>query len=70
MPPVTVRKLVHGSRAVTPETALRLSRLFGTTPDFWLNLQRDYELEQAEDQGLAARIAAEVQPLAMPPHPL
>jgi len=42
-----VNELVHGKRGVTPDTALRLARFFGTTPEFWLNLQQAYDLYQA-----------------------
>lgn len=41
----TVGAIVHGRRAITPETALRLSRYFGTTPQFWLGLQADYDID-------------------------
>ena len=50
-------------RAVTPDTALRLSRYFGTTPEFWLNLQTAFDLSQARAVS-AARIAEEVRPRA------
>ncbi|WP_287371375.1 HigA family addiction module antitoxin [Oceanithermus sp.] len=39
-----VNELIHGKRGVTPDTALRLAKLFGTTPEFWLNLQLAYDL--------------------------
>ena len=48
-------------RAVTPDTALRLARYFGTTPQFWLALQSAYDLSVAEAE-IGARVAAEVQP--------
>jgi len=44
----TVNELLRERRAVSPEMALRLSRLFGTTPEFWLNLQRSVDLWDAE----------------------
>jgi addiction module HigA family antidote len=48
--PVTrVNDIVRGKRAVTADTALRLARYFGTTPQFWMNLQANYELELAQD---------------------
>jgi addiction module HigA family antidote len=48
--PVTrVNDIVRGKRAITADTALRLSRYFGTTPHFWMNLQANYELEKTED---------------------
>jgi antitoxin HigA-1 len=43
-----VNELVNGRRGVTPSTALRLARLFGTTPDLWLNLQLRWDLFHAE----------------------
>lgn len=46
--PPRIYKIVKGERSVTADTALRLSRLFGTTPRFWLNLQARYDLEVAE----------------------
>src|SRR5271156_2502555 len=50
MVPVTrINDIVRGKRAVTADTALRLSRYFGTTPQFWMNLQANYDLEQAAD---------------------
>lgn len=44
--PRRINEIVLGKRAVTPDTALRLSRYFGTTSRFWLGLQMDYELEE------------------------
>jgi len=45
-----INELIHGKRGVTPDTALRLSRLFGTTPEFWLNLQQAYDLYRARQR--------------------
>lgn len=42
-----INELVNGRRGVTPSTALRLAKYFGTTPDFWLNLQQRWDLYQA-----------------------
>ena len=48
--PVTrVNDIVRGKRAITADTALRLARYFGTTPQFWMNLQANYDLEIAQD---------------------
>ena len=48
--PVTrINDLVRGKRAITADTALRLARYFGTTAQFWMNLQANYELEKARD---------------------
>ena len=49
--PVTrVNDIVRGRRAITADTALRLARYFATTPQFWMNLQANYELELANDE--------------------
>ena len=48
--PVTrVNDIVRGKRAITADTALRLARYFGTTPQFWMNLQANYDLDLAQD---------------------
>jgi addiction module HigA family antidote len=48
--PVTrINDIVRGRRAITADTALRLARYFGTTPQFWINLQSNYDLELAQD---------------------
>ena len=53
VPARRINEIVHGQRAVTPDTALRLSQYFGTTPQFWLNLQMDYELRRiVRERGL------------------
>ncbi len=49
VPPRRINEIVNGKRAVTPDTALRLSLYFGTTPEFWLNLQTRYELERVKE---------------------
>jgi len=56
-----VSELVNGKRAITAETALRLARYFGTTPQYWMNLQLRYDLETAQDQW-STRIRAEILP--------
>jgi addiction module HigA family antidote len=61
VPPNRITAILAGERAVTAETALRLARHFGTAPDFWLNLQKAYELEVAE-RAEGRRIRAEVTP--------
>lgn len=48
VPTNRVTQILHGQRAVTGDTALRLGHFFGTTPEFWLNLQSIYELRLAE----------------------
>lgn len=49
VPPRRVNEIVHGKRAITADTALRLGRYFGIDPQFWLNLQTHYELRLAEN---------------------
>lgn len=46
VPPRRINEICLRKRAITPDTALRLSRYFGTTPHFWLGLQNDYDLEE------------------------
>jgi addiction module HigA family antidote len=60
VPAPRINDIVRERRAVTPDTALRLARYFGTTPDFWLALQSAYELKVAQRE-LGARINQEVQ---------
>ena len=50
VPPRRINEIVHGKRAVTADTALRLGRFFTMSPQFWLNLQTRYDLEVTEDQ--------------------
>ncbi len=56
-----INAIVAGRRAITADTALRLGRYFGTSPQFWINLQARYDLESTMDR-LAARIDREVRP--------
>lgn len=48
VPPRRINEIVHGTRAISVDTARRFSRFFGTTPHFWLNLQQSYDLRKAE----------------------
>ena len=50
VPPRRINEIVHGKRAVTADTALRLSRFFGTSDRFWLNLQTRFDLEVEKDR--------------------
>jgi antitoxin HigA-1 len=59
VPTNRVTGIVNGERAITADTALRLSRYFGTTPAFWMNLQTHYDLEVTSRKE-AARIEREV----------
>ncbi len=49
VPPRRINEIVHGKRSITADTALRLGRFFGMSPQFWLNLQNRYDLEVTED---------------------
>lgn len=59
LPSRSVNEIVHGKRAVTADTVLRLARHFGTTEAFWMGLQADYDLEEARTQ-LGDRLKREV----------
>jgi addiction module HigA family antidote len=62
MVPVTrINDIVRGKRAISADTALRLSRYFGTTPQFWMNLQANFDLERATD-ARGAEIASRIRP--------
>ena len=64
--PMRVSQIVRRQRAITADTALRLSRYFGTRPGWWLDLQSFYDLEVAADE-LEARIARTVKPCPLMP---
>src|SRR3990172_8093108 len=57
-----INAIVLGRRAITADTALRLARFFGNSPEFWLGLQTQYDLDVAEDH-LGKRLEREVRPL-------
>lgn len=59
VPPRRINEIVHGKRAVTADTALRLARYFGTSEAFWVGLQADYDLEEARER-LGDRLEREV----------
>ncbi|UCC83117.1 MAG: HigA family addiction module antidote protein [Gemmatimonadota bacterium] len=59
VPPRRINEIVHGKRAISADTALRLARYFGTSERFWLNLQTRYDLEVEKDR-LADRLEEEV----------
>ncbi len=50
VPGTRIHAIVNGKRDITPDTAMRLARYFGTTVEVWLNLQMRYDLEKAEDE--------------------
>lgn len=49
-----INEIVHGKRAITADTALRLSLFFGTSADFWMHLQSKFDLETIKDKSLEA----------------
>lgn len=59
VPPKRINEIVHGLRAITADTALRLGRRFGTSPQFWMNMQTQFDLETAAD-ALRGRLEREV----------
>jgi antitoxin HigA-1 len=63
VPPRRINEIVKGRRAITADTALRLGRYFGMSPEFWLNLQSHHDLEQ-EQVRLADRLDKAVKVLA------
>jgi len=60
VPPRRINEIVHGQRSISADTALRLSRYFGTSERFWVNLQARYDLEIEKDR-LGDRLQTEVQ---------
>jgi len=62
VPPRRINEIVLGKRAVSADTALRLARFLGTTPEFWLNLQASYDLRTARARA-GERIEHEVVPI-------
>lgn len=59
VPALRINQIVKGKRAITPDTAMRLGRYFGTSAEFWVNMQAHYDLEEARDR-LERRILREV----------
>jgi addiction module HigA family antidote len=59
--PNRITAIVHGTRGITGESALRLARYFGTSSEMWMNLQKRYELDVAQDE-FERRIEKEIQP--------
>ncbi len=57
-----IYKIVAGERGITADTALRLARYFGTSPQYWMNLQNRYDLQTAEEE-IGKEIEREVRPL-------
>ncbi len=63
MPPNRITAIVNGTRSVTADTALRLARYYGTTPEFWINLQAGHDLSRAWAES-GREIARAVRPRA------
>ncbi|MGZ5213899.1 MAG: HigA family addiction module antitoxin [Actinomycetota bacterium] len=64
VPPRRINEIVHGARAVSADTALRLARYFGTSERFWLNLQSQYDLDMEYDR-IGNRLEREITPRAV-----
>ena len=62
VPPRRINEIVHGKRGITADTALRLAKYFGTSAEFWLNLQTAFDLKQVEKEA-GGKIAEEVRPM-------
>ena len=65
VPPRRINEIVHGKRAVSADTALRLSRYFGLSERYWINLQARYDLEVEKDR-LEGRLEQEVRVFSAP----
>ncbi len=64
IPHSRVTAIIKGQRAITPDTALRLARYFGNSAEFWLGLQKEYDLRKAREE-LGTDIDREVTPLSL-----
>ena len=64
VPARRINEIVHGTRSITADTALRLGRYFGTSAQFWLNLQNHFDLEVQQDK-IGNRLDREVHVLAV-----
>lgn len=63
VPRTRIKRVVSGTRAISPDTAFRLSRYFGTSPEFWLNLQLGYELSVAAKDRKLVRDLEDILPI-------
>ena len=61
VPALRINQIVRGQRSVTADTALRLARYFGTTAEWWVNMQAHYDLEVARDE-IGETVTSEVKP--------
>ena len=64
IPHSRVTAIIKGERTITPDTALRLARYFGNSAEFWLGLQKEYDLRKAREE-LGSTIEREVAPLSL-----
>jgi len=64
VPPRRINEIVHGKRSITADTDLRLSRAFGTSEGFWLNLQASYDLE--EKRKAIKSVLSQISPICAP----
>ena len=64
VPPRRINEIIHGKRSITANTALRLGRYFGVSPQFWINLQAHYDLEVELDK-LGPKLEKEVKYFAV-----
>ena len=64
VPPRRINEIVKGRRRVTADTAMRLARFFKMTPEYWMGLQADYDLDIVRDE-LEEKIKLEVRPCAL-----
>jgi len=62
VPAPRINDIVNDRRAITPDTAIRLGRFFGTTPRFWMNLQTNYELRKMEDR-VGSDVTRDIRPI-------
>ncbi len=63
VPPRRINEICLGKRGITPDTALRFARYFGTSAEFWMNLQQRYDLERHKDE-IEERLRREIRPLS------
>jgi len=63
VPQIRISEIIRGTRAISPDTALRLARYLGTSAEFWMGMQATYDLAQARDR-IGATIDASISPRA------
>jgi antitoxin HigA-1 len=63
-----MEKIIRGARGITADTAARLARYFGTTPQFWMNMQANHDLAELEMSGLRLDFPQAVHPASAPAH--